>query len=129
MDNNPTQHWSPDRDFEAAFDRLVAAMRDDVIADQLKTTVINVPRYEQMEFAYAVLKYLTRGTNAKVSYEIEDSFKTVGNVTVETDSFVCKEPEWFARAAEFANNVEIYPLLKNRIRMTFSFFGVTTPVK
>mgnify|MGYP000216046892 CR=1 FL=1 len=38
-------------------------------------------------------------------------------------------PEWFARAAEFASNTEVYPLTKNRIRLTFTFHGITTPIE
>ena len=46
----------------------------------------------------------------------------------ETERLDFDNPEWFARAAEFASNTEVYPLAKNRIRLTFTFHGITTPL-
>ena len=33
------------------------------------------------------------------------------------------------RVAEFANNMEVYPLVKNRVRLTFTFHGLTKPIE
>ena len=31
--------------------------------------------------------------------------------------------------AEFASNTEIYPLAENKVRMTFTFHGLTAPIE
>ena len=75
------------------------------------------------------MKYLTRGTDAEVSYKLYQPFKSMGSVSVEAKVLEFYDPEWFARAAEFASNTEVYPLAKNRVRLTFTFHGLTKPIE
>ena len=50
----------------------------------------------------------------------------MGSVSVEGKSLEFDDPMRFARAAEFASNVEIYPLANDRVRLTFTFHGLAT---
>lgn len=82
-----------------------------------------------MKFVYSVLKHFAKGTDAVLSYKLCEPFKTMGSVSIEAKQLEFDSPEWFARAAEFASNTEVYPLAKNRIRLTFTFHGITTPIE
>ena len=53
----------------------------------------------------------------------------MGGVSVEGKVLEFAGSKWFARAAEFASNTEVYPLAKNRVRLTFTFHGLTAPIE
>lgn len=121
MDTGFDKMFQSDEELEKALFELIEH-------DDTKTTVLNGMKYQQIQFTYSVLKYLTKGTDMEISYKLHEPFKTMGSVSVEGESLEFDKPEWFARAAEFANNTEVYPLAKNRVRMTMTFHGLTAPI-
>lgn len=126
MDNKT---FSSKEEMERALDELLDALKDNIEADDKKTTVLDGLKLKQIQFAYSVLQYITRGTDAKVSYKLNEPFKTMGSVSVEGPMLEFDCPEWFSRVAEFASNTEVYPLAKNRVRLTFTFHGLTKPIE
>jgi len=110
-------------------DELIEALREPIENDERKVTVLNALKLRQLQFSYAALRYLTKGSNAVVTYKLYEPFKTMGSVSVEAESLEFTKPEWFARVAEFASNTEIYPLAKNGVRLTFTFHGLTAPIE
>ena len=129
MDNNFEVKFLSDAELEQAMDEVVNGIKDDIIKDELRTTILNPMKMEQFKFAYAALQYMMKGKNAQISYKMYEPFKTMGSITVEGAILEFDKPEWFARIAEFASNTEIYPLTKNAVRMTFTFHGLTTPIE
>lgn len=121
--------FSSDEELEQALDELIDGLRPDIENDDSKVTMLDVLRFRQIQFAYAALQYITSGTDAIVSYKLNEPFKTMGSISVEGESLKFDKPEWFARVAEFASNTEVYPLTKNRVRLTFTFHGLTRPVE
>lgn len=126
MDNKT---FSSKEEMERALDELLDALKDNIEADDKKTTVLDGLKLKQIQFAYSVLQYITRGTDAKVSYKLNEPFKTMGSVSVEGPMLEFDCPEWFSRVAEFASNTEVYPLAKNKVRLTFTFHGLTKPIE
>jgi hypothetical protein len=129
MDFNFETTFESDDEITAAFDEFVDSVRDSIERDEQKVTMLNAKRMEQLQFTYAVMKYLTKNTDAKLSYKLYEPFKTMGSVSVEGKLLEFDKPEWFARAAEFASNTEVYPLAKNKVRLTFTFHGLTAPIE
>lgn len=118
-----------DDEIEEMFNGLFESCVGEMMEEDLKTTIINFPRYQQMKFAYIALKRFAGGENVSISYKVGSPFKWVGSVTVEAKRLEFNNSEWFARAVEFANNTEVYPLTKDRIRMTLTFYDVTVPIE
>lgn len=110
-------------------DSVLDEIQNEIEKDEESTTILNPIKLQQIQFAYAVLKYLMRGTDAVVSCKLNQPFKTMGSISVEDKSLEFTQPEWFSRAAEFASNTEVYPLAKNRVRLTFTFHGLTKPIE
>ena len=121
--------FTSEEDIQHLLDGFVEGMQDMVAEDEGKTTIINPLRLAQIKFTYSVMKYLTRDTDAEVTYKLNEPFKTMGSVSVEGKVLEFAGSKWFARAAEFASNTEVYPLAKNRIRLTFTFHGLTAPIE
>ena len=118
-----------DEDLEQSMDDFIEVISQELEDEEWNTTMLDFQKSKQIQFAYSVLKYLTRGSDAVVSYKLYEPFKTMGSVSVEGKSIEFYQPEWFARVAEFASNTEVYPLAKNRVRLTFTFHGLTKAVE
>lgn len=110
----------------ALLDAWVDDMADELAEDEATPSILNPLRMSQIQFAYAALKMITRDTDAVVSYKLQEPFKTMGSISVEGKLLEFDKPEWFARVAEFASNMEVYPLSKDAVRLTFTFHGLTT---
>lgn len=129
MDKDFSMAFSSDKELEQNFDELIDGLKVDIENEDSKVTVLDAMRLKQIQFAYAALQYITRGTDTVVSYKLNEPFKTMGSISVEGQSLEFDKPEWFARVAEFASNTEVYPLTKNRVRLTFTFHGLTKPIE
>jgi hypothetical protein len=129
MDNYFDFAFMSDEELELAMDEIINNMKEDLIREETETTIINPVRIKQFQFAYAALQYIMKDQNVRLSYKMYEPFKTMGSVTVEGKVLEFCKPEWFARIAEFASNTEVYPLAKNAVRMTFTFHGLTKPMK
>lgn len=128
MENGFEKTFITSDEAEQCVDEFLEMISQEVEDDEEKTTMLNLQKYKQIQFAYSMLKYLTRGSDAVVSYKLNEPFKTMGSVSVEGKSIEFYNPEWFARVAEFASNTEVYPLAKNRVRLTFTFHGLTKAI-
>lgn len=117
-----------DEDVEEELDAILESVRDDLEAEEAQPTVLSPIRFRQMQFVYAVLEYITRETNANITYELQKPFKSMGSIAVEGRLLEFDKPEWFARAAEFANSTDIYPLSSNKVRIEYTFHGLTIPM-
>lgn len=129
MNSNFDAQFSSEYEMEQELDAIVDALKDDIETDESRVTLLNGLRLKQLQFTYAALVYLMRNCNVKVSYKLYSPFKTMGSVSAEGESLKFDNPEWFARMAEFASNTEIYPLAENKVRMTFTFHGLTAPIE
>ena len=118
-----------DEDLEQSMDDFIEAISQELEDEEWNTTVLDIQKSKQIQFAYSVLKYLTRGSDAVVSYKLYEPFKTMGSVSVEGKEIEFRNPEWFSRISKFASNVEVYVLAKNRVRLTFTFHGLTAPIE
>lgn len=118
-----------DEEVTDALDGIVFTVGEAVLEDDNKTAILSENKYKQMQFTYAVLKYLTKGSGASLSYKLHQPFKSMGSITIEGNELTFGNAEWFSRAAEFASNVDIYPLTNGKVRMTFTFHGLTTPIE
>lgn len=132
MDNDFEREFTSDEEFEEvldSFDRFIEDIRDQLEEENNKVEILNPIRIHQMRFAYAALKYILKNSNAKLSYMQNEPYKSMGSISAEGRCLSFNKPEWFARVAEFADNMDVYPLAKNRVRMTFTFHCLTVPIE
>lgn len=129
MDNVFNLSSLSDRVAEQDMDELIELLRPYYEDRKKKFSLINKNRIEQLHFTYLVMCYLTQGTDAVVTYDLDEPEMLVGGVYVEGKSLEFSNTEWFARAAEFADNTEICPLVNGNVRITFTFRRLATPVR
>lgn len=130
MDKNEFEiEFNSDEEVWEMLDNIVVTVGEAVMVDESKPAVLNPIKIQQMQFAYGVLKYLTKGTGAKLTYALNEPFKSMGSISIEGKNLTFTNSEWFARACEFASNTEIYPLANGKVRMTLTFHGLVRPIE
>lgn len=128
-DFNFEDEFTSDEDIERKFDDLIACIGSEIEMGESDPAAINPIKLYQIKFTYAVMKYLTKNTGARVTYELHKPFKSMGNVSVEGAKWTVTNSVWFSRAAKYASNMEIYPLVNGRFRLTFTFHGLVRRIK
>lgn len=121
--------FTTDDDVDAMLDDIMCELGKKIIEEDNKTAIVNPVRVQQVLYTYKLLRYITQGTNAKVTYELYSPLKSMGNVTVVGKNIVFKQHNWFIKAVEFASNFEAYPKLDGTVEMNFTFHGLTKPVE
>lgn len=121
--------FTSDEEIQCLLDEFVNGVEDMIAEEESRTAIINPLKLAQIRFTYSVMKYLTRDTCVKVTYKLNEPFKSMGSVSVEGSVLEFSSSKWFARAAEFASNTEVYPLAKNAVRLTFTFHGLAAPLE
>ena len=130
MDKNEFEiEFNSDEEVWEMLDNVVVTVGEAVMVDESKPAVLNPIKIQQMQFAYGVLKYLTKGTGAKLTYALNEPFKSMGSISVEGKNLTFTNAEWFARAAEFASKTEVYPLTNGNVKMTLTFHGLVRPIE
>lgn len=128
MDDKCETEFSSVEETEKEFNAILNAVQDEIEADERNVTILNALRMKQFQFCYATILYLTRGTDVLVSYKLYEPFKTMGSIHIEGEAIAFQDMVRFAHAAEFASNIEVYPLAKDKVRMTFTFHNLTVPI-
>ena len=132
MDNQEfdfESEYASDSEIEEAMDSLVISVANDIAQDESRTSIINPYRMQQLLYTYKVMKYLMKGTSAKVTYKLHEPYQSMGSVSVTGKDIEFKKVSWFLRAAELASNYEVYPNTDGTVCMTFTFHGITTPIE
>ena len=111
-----------------AVDDFLAAIGKILEDGENGVSVLDPQRLREMQFAYSVVTDVLATGKARVSYKLNKPLKNMGSISIEGKDLVFPEPEWFSRAAEFADNTEVYPLLNGEVRITFTFHDLTKDI-
>lgn len=114
---------------ERMTDETIQKIGELIMEDEKRTSILNLPRVQQMNFCYKALKVFALGRDVKITRKENEPFHSMGSVTAEGETILFDNTEWFARIAEFASNTDIYPLSADRVRITFTFHGLTRPIE
>jgi len=129
MDSDFNEEFSSEEELDQVLYGLVESARKEMEADHGKVDILDVSRLRQIQFVYSALRYIMRGTDAVVSYKLNEPFRTMGSVSVEGPVLQFCNPNLFTRIAGLASNTEVYPLVSNKVRLTFTFHGLTKPIE
>lgn len=122
------KYWRPEdrgETLEKNLDYLTELIRK----DEGRVAALNVERMQQLQLAYDIFKKIVIGEDVSVSYQTNKPFPSMGSISVEADLLALSDPELFHVVAKLANNMEVYPLTDGKVRMTFTFHGLTMPLE
>ncbi|MBQ0014724.1 MAG: hypothetical protein KBS82_05325 [Oscillospiraceae bacterium] len=117
--------YEDDADVDEALDNLIITLGEKIVEEETGTQVIVPHRVQHVMYTYKLMKYLCKGSGATVQYFLHEPFTSVGYVRVTGENLEFGHPEWFDRAVELADNLDICPLTNGKIQMDFTFHGIT----
>lgn len=121
--------FSSDAEVDDALDQLTLDLAEAIAEDESRTSVLNPFRMRELIFTYKVMRYLARGTRAKVTYKLNEPFQSMGSVSVTGKKIAIRNAEWFLKAVQLASNFESYPKTDGTVCMTFTFHNLTVPIE
>lgn len=125
-----TENFEDDFYVDPELERFLDALSALILADERRTSVLNIARFQEMQAAWEILRALARDMEGvKLTCAAHEPFKSMGYISLEGESLEIPDPVPFARAAALADNLEVYPLASGRVRLTLTFLGLTTPIE
>lgn len=110
---------------EKWLDNLTKIIREQEAGPQ----ILDVKRVQEMQLAEEVIKKEVMGEDVEFFCEVNKPFLSMGSISVEGKILAVADPDWFHVVAGLASNMEIYPLTNGKIRMTFTFHGLTKSIQ
>lgn len=112
-------------DVENALDSIVDSIGKTIVTEDNLPAIINIENVKKLSNVFGIMKYLTRGTKSKVTYELHKPFKSMGSVTVTGKQILIRNPDLFLKAIKLSSNFDVYTKTNNTIEMDFTFHGLT----
>lgn len=123
------KEFTSDEEIEAMLEGLVELIGEQAEEEDSRTALVNPVKTKMVLCTYMVLKYVTKGSKAKVTYKLNKPYKSMGSVTVAGKDLSFNKPEWFVAIAKLASNVNIYPKVNGTVQIDFTFHGLTTAIE
>ena len=119
------KEFMSDSEVEEMLESLTDLIGEQAENEDNKTSIINPKKVQAVLYTYRVLKYLTKGTNAKVIYALNEPYKSMGSVSIVGKELTFSNPKWFMVAVKLASNFNVYPKTNGTVQMDFTFHGLT----
>ena len=120
--------FQSEQEAEEMLDAFIHAIGEAIEEEEDKPAVIVPNRMLQMQYSYAAFKQLIDGTDAKISYGLNEPYKSMGDITIEAGDLTFTNVELFTKACSFASNLEVYPLVNGNVRLTLTFHGIAKSI-
>ena len=119
------KEFMSDSEVEEMLESLTDLIGEQAENEDNRTSIINPRKVQAVLYTYKVLKYLTKGTNAKVTYALNEPYKSMGSVSIVGKELTFSNPKWFMVAVKLASNFNVYPKTNGTVQMDFTFHGLT----
>ena len=112
----------------APIDAIIEQLR--MAPDTTSVSVENMSRVRDMKLAYQIIKQIFQATKSEVdvTYRRHEFDANAGVLRIEGSPLSVVDMEGFATVAGLADNMEIYPLEVNKLRMAYMFYGLLTRI-
>lgn len=119
------KEFMSDSEVEEMLESLTDLIGEQAENEDNRTSIINPKKVQAVLYTYKVLKYLTKGTNAKLTYALNEPYKSMGSVSIVGKELTFSNPKWFMVAVKLASNFNVYPKTNGTVQMDFTFHGLT----
>lgn len=119
------KEFMSDSEVEEMLESLTDLIGEQAENEDNKTSILNPKKVQAVLYTYRVLKYLTKGTNAKVTYALNEPYKSMGSVSIVGKELTFSNSKWFMIAVKLASNFNVYPKTNGTVQMDFTFHGLT----
>ena len=110
-------------DEDKELDDFILALGKTVQVSESKPAVINIENVKNIAKAYDIVKQLTKGTNVKVEYRINEPVRSMGYVSI-IGKNIPINVDLFMQVTKLASNFNVYVKTNGTIEMDFTFHGL-----
>ena len=121
--------FTSDEEVNEMIDSIVVTLNDAINEDETGVSVLDANKLRQLQFTYLALRYMSKGSRARVTYTLNEPYTSVGYVSITGRNIQLKHPEWFAKIADYASNMEVYPKTNGTVQINFTFHGLTKRIE
>ena len=122
------REFTSDEEVEEMLESLTTMVGEQAENDDNRTAIVNPLKIKVVLYTYKVMCYLTKEMSAKVSYELNKPYKSMGSVSVVGKDLVFDKTEWFVAAIKLASNFNVYPKANGTIQMDFTWVNDPTSI-
>lgn len=97
--------------------------------EEKNPSVINPDKMLQLQAAHKILKQVGKRTGAKVTYEVNKPFISIGSVTIEGNNIGFSDPKLLIKLSRLASNMDAYVRSDGTTVIDFTFHGLTRMIK
>lgn len=115
--------FQSDEEVQQALDETLSALGEDIEYQETGVLMTDPRKMRNLMVVYKLLKYITTGRNLKITYAMNQPYKTMAYVSVNGKSVSFRNTGWFIAACKIASNVEFYPKTDGTVQVTFTFNG------
>ena len=106
-------------------DNIMQELGKEIEKEDNQDAIVVPIKVKMVMYAYKILKHLTMGTEAKVTYKLNKPYKSMGSVSVVGRNLSICDTKEFVAVAKLASNLDIYPKTNGAIQIDFTFHGLT----
>lgn len=125
--NFDTEFMSED-ELEEMMDSATLSLGELIAEDEKRASIINPNVLQNLVCVYKTMKYISKGTNARVTYKLHEPYNSMGVVSVTGSNLIFKKCEWLLKSIALASNYEVYPKNNGTVQMSFTFHGLTISI-
>lgn len=123
------REFMTDEEVEEMLDGLLTIVGEQAKNEDDRNAIINPKKAQMVLCTYKLLKYLTKGSGAKVTYALNEPYKSMGSVSVIGKNLTFNNIKWFMAAVRMSSNFNVYPKTNGTVQMDFTFHGLTIPLE
>lgn len=103
----------------------VRALLELIRKDEGDVNIVDIEKMQTFRMAYYIFRKSVAGDDVEFSSEANSPFPSVGSISAEGELLYITNPDLFDMVAKSASSMEIYPLTNGKVRMCFTFHGLT----
>lgn len=119
------EEFMSDEEVDEMLESLTDLIDEQAENEGSRTSITDPKKAQVVLYTYKVLKYLTKGTKAKVTYALNEPYKSMGSVSVAGKELTFSDSKLFMVAVKLADNFNVYPKTNGTVQMDFTFHGLT----
>lgn len=119
------KEFMSDEEVDEMIESLTDLIEEQAENEDSRTSITDPKKAQAVLYTYKVLQYLTKGTKAKVTYALNEPYKSMGSVSVAGKELTFSDSKLFMVAVKLADNFNVYPKTNGTVQMDFTFHGLT----
>jgi hypothetical protein len=110
-----------EEDADRTLDEIIMSVGKSMQEEDNQPSILNIQTVKKVAYVYKLMKFLLRGTGAKVEYKLNEPFKSMGSVSVIGKQIPIQNVNALIEAAKLASSYDVFVKTDKTVEMDFTF--------